>query len=612
MKYNISLSLKTTMLAALPCLALSLFAVSCSDDDSAVVPEKTTKGKTISFTVAAPQITDITTRIGLDENNLPSSGNDSEPVIWLENDVLAFNFVKHGATTGLVVPYTISNYTPGQSSYELTTDQEIDLEDGLYEVYVVGPGTENSTFKGGAVSGTTIDMRGQDQPEVTDYYRNLTNYYYQHAYTLVKIVDNEVVEGSQNIQFKGLTSMIRYRITNNFSNAIKVVKINISNNDEESGQFYTRGTFDPSSVDKSIQPAGTPVSTLGLKTSQGLNPTEQFNAYMSLIPTAGVDPSTPFTVSVYFTINNILYKKVWNVTASVLHNGNYPAGGRWLQNLNLTGDYENARLEELDDLEEDDLTPPVVPAESVTITSNSTTNEITVNETLELSATINPYGAIGTIVWSSSDEEVATVDENGVVTGVAAGEATITATVQGTEIKSTLSVTVGVAGVGSETINDLTYKTYTYTPPMGTTVTWMMNNYNSSAPMFGYTNATMTCPLGWYPPSLTDLENLRVHMTTFPEIATLFIDNTEGPDYIVTNSASGQSTQYVYQRDLRIVSENKYNGGGSGYTAMVVTGLRVKEIPFACDVVPLNSSYFFTNPHSQQHFYYPARCVKPN
>ena len=463
MKNNISLSLKTTLLAALPCLALSLFAVSCSDDDSAVVPGKTTKGKTISFTVAAPQITDIATRIGLDENNLPSSGNDSEPVIWLENDVLAFNFVKHGETTGLVVPYKISNYTLGQSSYELTTDQEIDLEDGLYEVYVVGPGIENSTFKGGAISGTTIDMRGQDQPEVTNYYKNLTNYYYQHAYTLVKIVDNEVVEGSQNIQLKGLTSMIRYRITNNFSNAIKVVKINISNNDEESRQFYTKGTFDPSSVNKSIQPAGTPVSTLGLKTSQGLNPTEQFNAYLSLIPTAGVEPSTPFTVAVYFTINNILYKKVWNVTAAVLHNGNYPAGGRWLQNLNLTGDYENARLEELDDLEEDDLTPPVIPAESVTITSNSATNEIDVDETLELSATINPAGATGTIVWSSSDEEVATVDENGVVTGVAAGEAIITATVEGTEIKSTLSVMVGVTEE-PWTFTPVEYDGYLFTP----------------------------------------------------------------------------------------------------------------------------------------------------
>ena len=45
--------------------------------------------------------------------------------------------------------------------------------------------------------------------------------------------------------------------------------------------------------------------------------------------------------------------------------------------------------------------------------------------------------------WSSSDDSVATVDENGVVTAVAAGNATITATVKGnSKISSTIKVTV--------------------------------------------------------------------------------------------------------------------------------------------------------------------------
>lgn len=49
-------------------------------------------------------------------------------------------------------------------------------------------------------------------------------------------------------------------------------------------------------------------------------------------------------------------------------------------------------------------------------------------ETIQLSATLYPAGATGTITWTSSDNATATVDANGLVTGVAAGSATITAT----------------------------------------------------------------------------------------------------------------------------------------------------------------------------------------
>jgi hypothetical protein len=60
-----------------------------------------------------------------------------------------------------------------------------------------------------------------------------------------------------------------------------------------------------------------------------------------------------------------------------------------------------------------------------------------------LTATILPSNATGTIVWSvESGDTYASVDENGVVTGIAEGEATIRATVQGTEIHAECTVTV--------------------------------------------------------------------------------------------------------------------------------------------------------------------------
>lgn len=50
------------------------------------------------------------------------------------------------------------------------------------------------------------------------------------------------------------------------------------------------------------------------------------------------------------------------------------------------------------------------------------------NETLQLTASVVPAGL--TVTWTSSDTDVATVSNAGLVTGKAAGTATITATVE--------------------------------------------------------------------------------------------------------------------------------------------------------------------------------------
>jgi len=63
-----------------------------------------------------------------------------------------------------------------------------------------------------------------------------------------------------------------------------------------------------------------------------------------------------------------------------------------------------------------------------------------------LTLTKTPEDGEGTIVWESSDEDVATVDD-GTITAVAPGEATITAKVDGTEIEAGASVKVKVLEV---------------------------------------------------------------------------------------------------------------------------------------------------------------------
>lgn len=75
------------------------------------------------------------------------------------------------------------------------------------------------------------------------------------------------------------------------------------------------------------------------------------------------------------------------------------------------------------------------------VTLDQATATLTEGETLTLTATVAPATALNkTVVWSTSNAEVATVDENGVVTAVAEGTATITATASGKEATCVVTV----------------------------------------------------------------------------------------------------------------------------------------------------------------------------
>jgi alpha-tubulin suppressor-like RCC1 family protein len=93
--------------------------------------------------------------------------------------------------------------------------------------------------------------------------------------------------------------------------------------------------------------------------------------------------------------------------------------------------------------------PPNAAVKSIELTPTS--GEVAVGRTLQLSAT--PRDASGnaltgrTVSWTSAAANVASVDANGVVTGVAAGTATITATSEGVSGTATLTVQVPVATV---------------------------------------------------------------------------------------------------------------------------------------------------------------------
>ena len=73
-----------------------------------------------------------------------------------------------------------------------------------------------------------------------------------------------------------------------------------------------------------------------------------------------------------------------------------------------------------------------------------TTTNIDIDETVTLIASLIPNNVVATVIWESSDENVATVN-NGVVTGVNGGQAIITARVNNTDIEAECIINVNPA-----------------------------------------------------------------------------------------------------------------------------------------------------------------------
>ena len=86
----------------------------------------------------------------------------------------------------------------------------------------------------------------------------------------------------------------------------------------------------------------------------------------------------------------------------------------------------------------------VVPTLAETITLDKTEISFEANETATLVATVLPKLTTNkSVIWTSSNEAVATVDANGVVTAIALGEAVITATTtDGSDLSASCQVTV--------------------------------------------------------------------------------------------------------------------------------------------------------------------------
>ena len=84
-----------------------------------------------------------------------------------------------------------------------------------------------------------------------------------------------------------------------------------------------------------------------------------------------------------------------------------------------------------DDQQEKTITYTIHVSEAVAPTAITITgaNEVTQFKNINLTYTLTPAGAEGTVQWSSSNEDILTVDSSGKVTGLRRGQATVTANV---------------------------------------------------------------------------------------------------------------------------------------------------------------------------------------
>ena len=146
--------------------------------------------------------------------------------------------------------------------------------------------------------------------------------------------------------------------------------------------------------------------------------------------------------------NNVLLKEVSELTATIT--GLTPNTKYTFAVSETDGDDESAKSNVVE------FTTAAVPVTSITL--NATTKSLAKGATFQLTATIAPTNASNkTITWASSEPTVASVSDNGLITALKTGTATISAKTHNNKVaECVVTVTAIVKTPTNLTASDVT------------------------------------------------------------------------------------------------------------------------------------------------------------
>ena len=184
--------------------------------------------------------------------------------------------------------------------------------------------------------------------------------------------------------------------------------------------------------------------------------------------------------------------------------------------------------------------------ETVAVTEvkiTSTVTEVTADDSITLEVSVSPDNASDkTVTWSSDNEKVATVDSNGVVKGVAAGKATITATVG--EKRDSVEIIVNrKVVVGDIILQDLTIvSSEGYTKDESNPPVAVVAGFNKDGQVLGL-GLKNCAEIAWAKKDTTG------YTTSFTEIITEYSKNTSSGYEFNGDSDGSNNWDYICSID---------------------------------------------------------------
>lgn len=287
-----------------------------------------------------------------------------------------------------------------------------------------------------------------------------------------------------NYQYDGGVGMSTYSV----ANAANVYTANSAETLKAVG-FYTEDVQYTCTIKIYKNCTGNPVSGTLVSTQTATEPYAGFHTVVLDTP-VDLNAGDTYSVVVYQTTSSgtpkvpidVSFSWNWLTGVSSAKTGQsfISSSGSYWQDVSASG--YNCRIKAYTD-KRDTTTPADVKVSRITL-SASTGLTLTKGQTQKLTATIAPANATNKEVkWKTSDKNVATVSENGLVTAVGGGDATITCTAKdGSNVKATCKVTVTVPVSGIQlsqtsaalTVGDTLTLTKTIYPSDATNqaVTW--------------------------------------------------------------------------------------------------------------------------------------------